>query len=278
MRDISVFIRGAKDTHCEDALFACGKFAFVIDGATGVDGSKVTDAFTDAEWYAHCFCALLRAALREEKPILTIMRECVHKIAEAYAAFSGADAVKDKPSAMIALVRERGGMLEYYVLGDAVILLRKKDGRTEYITDDRLVKLDEENFARIRKLSLEKNIPPLRAFPLTIPYILQNRARMNKPGGYGALSHTAEGLDTAVTGCVPVAELEDVLLFSDGLAEAYDLFGLYESPERMIGDIAQNGIAQAAERLFAAQDADPLCEKFLRNKLRDDVSAVYARF
>lgn len=182
MRNIYTYLCGAKNTHCEDALFACERFAFVIDGATGVDGSKVTDAFTDAEWYARTFRDMLQHSLYEDQPILPIMQECVRKTAEAYASFSGAECVKDKPSAVISLVRERDGMLEYYSLGDSVIILRRKDGGVQYILDDRLVKLDEENFVRMKKIAQEEGIPLLQTFSRIIPYILQNRARMNKTG------------------------------------------------------------------------------------------------
>ena len=40
--------------------------------------------------------------------------------------------------------------------------------------------------------------------------------------------------------------------------------------------LTANGILPALGRLHAAQDADPDCEKFVRNKLRDDISVVYA--
>ena len=73
MRNIYTYLCGAKNTHCEDALFACERFAFVIDGATGVDGSKVTDAFTDAEWYARTFRDMLQHSLYEDQPILRLI-------------------------------------------------------------------------------------------------------------------------------------------------------------------------------------------------------------
>ena len=99
---------------------------------------------------------------------------------------------------------------------------------------------------------------------------------MNTPEGYCALSHTADGLDTALTGKIPLSEVRDLLVFSDGFAEIYDLFGLYPSPAALIADVAENGILPAMKKLHAAQDSDPDCEKFVRNKLRDDISVVYA--
>ena len=278
MRNIYTYLCGAKNTHCEDALFACERFAFVIDGATGVDGCKVTDAFTDAEWYARTFRDTLAGLLKKDASLLSIMRECVCKTVETYDSFLGASQVKDKPSAMISAVRERGGMLEYYCLGDAGIVLRDREGGVRYLLDERLVKLDEALLLQMKKIAREEGLPFLETFPRIVPQILQNRARMNKAGGYGALAHTVEGLDTAVMGSVPIAGLKDVLLFSDGFAEAYDLFGLYKSPAEMIADIAENGIVQAVKKLHAAQNSDPACENFSRLKFRDDMSVVYARF
>lgn len=52
MHKIYTYIAGARREYCEDALYADERCAFVIDGATGVSGEKVTDAETDAAWFA----------------------------------------------------------------------------------------------------------------------------------------------------------------------------------------------------------------------------------
>ena len=276
MHKIYTYIAGARREYCEDALYADERCAFVIDGATGVSGEKVTDAETDAAWFARRHRAYLCAALHEDREMEDIFADGVRAVAAEYLRFDGADRVKDKPSAVVSVVRERGGYLEYYSLGDTVAVIRKKNGEVLHILDTRLVELDNINFSRMKEIASRTGKTLREAFADIRPYILQNRAKMNTPEGYGALSHTTDGLDTALTGKIPLCEVRDVLVFSDGFAEIYDLFGLYPSPAALIEEVSANGILPALGRLHAAQDADPDCEKFVRNKLRDDISVVYA--
>ena len=276
MRNICTYLRGARQEYCEDALFACPEFAFVLDGATGVSGQRVSDAATDAVWFVGRFREYLRGALREDRPIGEIMADGVRAVRAQFERFEGAAQLKDKPSAAVSVVRERKGMLEYFSLCDSVIVLRKKNGDVRYIMDDRLVALDNAMFERMKKLAAETGKTVRETFQDVFPYILENRYKMNTPGWYAALSCTEEGLDTALRGELPLDELRDVLLFSDGFAEAYDLFGIYQTPSAMIEDVAEHGIERAVEKLRRAQDADPGCERYVRNKLRDDMSIVYA--
>ena len=180
--------------------------------------------------------------------------------------FAGAEKVADKPSAVLSVVRERDGFLEYYSLGDTVIILRMKDGEVMHILDERLVRLDNENFERMKKIAAEKGKTVRAAFADIVPYILENRRKMNTPQGYCALAHTTDGLDTALMGKIPLAKIRDLLVFSDGFAEIYDLFGLYPTPAALIAEIAENGIMPAMKRLHAAQEA---ARRHLRHLRRD---------
>lgn len=277
MRKIFTYISGAKAEYCEDALYADECCAFVLDGATGVSGEKVTDERSDACWFVQRHRARLIGELRKEGEISDAIAACVRAVAEEYLRFPGAKEVRDKPSAVLSVVRERGGFLEYFSLGDTVIVIRRKDGEVLHILDERLVKLDNENFERMKKIAAEKGKTIRAAFADIVPYILSNRRKMNTPEGYCALSHTTDGLDTALTGRIPIGEVRDLLVFSDGFAEIYDLFGLYPTPAALIEEISENGILPAMKKLFAAQDADPDGEKYVRNKLRDDISVIYAQ-
>lgn len=276
MKKILTYIAGAKPSYCEDALYADEHCAFVLDGATGVSGEKVTDAPTDACWFVRRHRARLIGALGEKGEIADAVAACAEAVAEEYLHFAGAEKVADKPSAVLSVVRERDGFLEYYSLGDTVIILRMKDGEVMHILDERLVRLDNENFERMKKIAAEKGKTVRAAFADIVPYILENRRKMNTPQGYCALAHTTDGLDTALMGKIPLAKIRDLLVFSDGFAEIYDLFGLYPTPAALIAEIAENGIMPAMKRLHAAQEADPDGEKFVRNKLRDDISVIYA--
>ena len=96
MHKIYTYIAGAKRGYCEDALYADENCAFVIDGATGVSGEKVTDCATDAAWFSAAHRAYLAGALKGDGEIAEILKTGVREVAARYARFDGADKVKDK--------------------------------------------------------------------------------------------------------------------------------------------------------------------------------------
>ena len=74
MHKIYTYIAGAKRGYCEDALYADENCAFVIDGATGVSGEKVTDCATDAAWFSAAHRAYLAGALKGDKTELVVQK------------------------------------------------------------------------------------------------------------------------------------------------------------------------------------------------------------
>ncbi len=278
MKEIFTYISGCKEDYCEDWLCAKGKFAFLLDGATGVSGERVTDGATDAVWFVENIGKELEKALEKGGELLSILKNTVESVSARYNRFEGGERVSDKPTATLSLVRINGEFLEYYSLCDSEIVIRKKDGSHLHILDDRLTKLDNINFGRMRKIAAEKGITLRAAFPYIVEHILYNRAHMNKPGGYGAIAHTTDGLESGIHGKIKLSEVKDVLLYTDGLAEAYDLFKIYPSPLAMLEEVAEKGVQEVLSKLFARQDADPDCNAYARNKKRDDISAVYIKF
>ncbi len=278
MKNILRYISGCKESYCEYFLCIGENFAFVLDGAGGVSGENITDAPTDVVWFVERIGEELQKGLRSGGELLPILRRAVETVAQRYMQFVGSETVSDKPSATLSLVRKNGEYLEYYSLCDSEIVIRKKDGSCLHILDDRLTKLDNLNFERMKKIANEKGISLREAFPYIRPYILYNRERMNKPNGYAALAHTTEGLESGLQGKIKLAEIKDVLLYTDGFAEAYDLFKLYDSPCEMMDAVATKGMEAVLDRLFRAQEQDPDCNRYVRNKKRDDIAVIYMRF
>ena len=46
-------------THNEDAIYTCEKFAFVIDGATGLLKENISNMQSDAQWFSNSLKAYL---------------------------------------------------------------------------------------------------------------------------------------------------------------------------------------------------------------------------
>lgn len=271
-----IYVKGRDEYICEDAAYICDSYAFVIDGAGGVDGSHVTNATTDATWFATQWKDFLTNTLTSPNSITNIIKAGVPKIANKYLSFKNAETVKDKPSAALAVVRIKDTFLEYFVLCDAVIIVRKKNGECKLITDTRLNILDDINFEHMKRIALDKQIPIKDAFDYIKPYILENRYKMNTPEGYAALAHTTNGIDSAIHGKIPVDEILDFIICSDGFAECFDLFPIYHSVSDLIDDISKNNIEYAVKKLYWEQNKDPDCNLYVRNKKCDDISVIYA--
>ncbi|NUR59418.1 MAG: hypothetical protein HOV87_12230 [Catenulispora sp.] len=160
------------------------------------------------------------------------------------------------PGATCALIRERRGRLEWFVLGDCAVVLACSDGRHIVVSDDRLERLPS---APVVDAEVRTYDPA---------YVAQVR---NQPGGFWVLSVVPEAAAQGLIGSLPAAEVARVALCSDGvtrLTERYgwqwaDVFALAESegPEAVIA-----GVREAE-----TDDPDP---RRWRGKLHDDATIV----
>ena len=78
----------------------------------------------------------------------------------------------------------------------------------------------------------------------------------------------------ATTGTLPCTGLRGVALLSDGATRISDLYHQLSWPA-MIGVISEHGPAALIRQVRAAEDADPVCERWPRHKPRDDATVVY---
>lgn len=277
MKIVETFIKGSKDSYCEDALYVCDKFAFLLDGATCI-ADNITECETDAVWFVNEWKKFLIEALKENKDLINILNIGTSIIYKKYMSYPGADKKEDKPSSSISIIRERENYLEYYTLMDSVILLRMKNGKTIYLIDNRLQNLDDINLNILKSIAKRKGKKINECLPEIYPYILENRKKMNTPFGYGALSLSTDGLNTAIQGKFNLTEIKDIMLFSDGFAESYDLFGIYKNSFEIIECVSNNDLNNEVNRLLSEQNKDPYCEKYIRNKKTDDISIIYVSF
>ena len=78
----------------------------------------------------------------------------------------------------------------------------------------------------------------------------------------------------ATAGTLPVADLCGVALLSDGATRITDLYGVLTWPT-VIDVIRDHGPAALISQVRAVEDADPDCQRWPRDKPRDDATAVY---
>jgi hypothetical protein len=80
----------------------------------------------------------------------------------------------------------------------------------------------------------------------------------------------------AATGSIPVAGLRGVALLSDGATRIADRYCVLTWPD-VIKVVRDQGPAALIQQVRAAEDADPDCQRWPRNKARDDATVVYWR-
>jgi hypothetical protein len=101
------------------------------------------------------------------------------------------------------------------------------------------------------------------------------RDQMNSANGYGVLTVVKPNKMNMTVKDFNANEVTAILLATDGLAEAYDTFKLFSSPEELLKAAQnQNGLRDIIKSLRQAQLEDRNCRIYPRAKIGDDVTAL----
>ena len=106
----------------------------------------------------------------------------------------------DSPSSTVTILRQRGDELNYLVLGDSPLLLRR-GGRVDAILDERMANLTDYSYDAVI-------------------------AVQNTPQGYYVASTMPEAAYKSVVGTVSVGDIDSAALLTDGASRLVDAFGL----------------------------------------------------
>jgi len=260
--------------------FGYGKdCAWVLDGSTGLNGKRLVaeEKGSDAQWYSNAFSQFLRENLPgSERPLQEIFSKGVSAVwAEFLEKAGGRVKREDTPCIVGTAVRIKNGFLEYITVGDCCLLVRFKDGNVTELLDDTICALDQNTLRLGLEIAAKEGIPLSQCRPLILPELRRVRMLMNTPEGYISLADDPASVLKAKTGKIPLDQVRDICMVSDGFAEYYGMFRLAENLQSFM-ELAE---AKAPEELFAelltAQKADASYEKYPRFKLSDDATILY---
>jgi Protein phosphatase 2C len=240
---------GAPGRANEDYACAGGDWALVLDGATAIPGVDSGCAH-DVRWLVRRLAAAISSRLiaPDASTLPDVLAAAIKDVRDAHA--SPCDLVNpDSPSATVAVVRCHGDALEYLVLGDSPIVLRRCDGSFTQIADDRA-----------------SGLPGGR--PYTAELVREHR---NKPGGFWVASTDAGAAYQALTGTAPLVQITEVALFTDGVARLADWYG--HTWPGIFSCLRTQGPASLIELVRAAEKQQPPPY----GKQHDDATAVYLR-
>lgn len=262
----------------EDAVFACENFAFVIDGATGLLKENITDKPSDAQWFAETMKEYLMSNLNNtSKNLVDIMKEAIVFVDKKFHGFKGANNVKSKPSAGIAMLRKNGNNIEYFLLGDCTITIKDKVGKIHHLWIDDLPGLDKNNIEKMVSIAKEKNINVVDARPLISNELLETRLSQNTEKGYYILSNDTAACNHALVGKFPIDNIEAIYGVSDGFGQIFDVFEIYSKKE-LFNELKNRKVEEIYKELYDAQERDKYCNNYPRFKSRDDSSIFYIEF
>lgn len=278
MRSIKYLSKqGAKIKPNEDKITIIDGAAWVLDGATGITGKRITEKETDALWYVEKINNYLIHNINSSKSLKDIMKFAIREVKESYTTYEGyknLDEV-DYPCAAIALVRFNNKELEYYVMGDCTLIYKEKDKKAVEIVDKRIIELEERILNSMVKVSKEKEVSILEARKYCDNEVLDVRKMKNRSNGYWILELNEESIDNGLYGKIAISKEVSITLTSDGFSQYYDTFNLAEGYSEFIDIVKETNIDDLYNNLYLSQENDSKCNNYPRLKKRDDSSIIY---
>lgn len=269
--------QGAKIKPNEDKITVIDGAAWVLDGATGITGKRITEKETDALWYVEKINNYLINNINSSNSLKDIMKSAIREVKESYITYDGyknLDEV-DYPCAAIALVRFNNKELEYYVMGDCTLIYKEKGDNAVEIVDKLIIELEEKILNSMEKVSKEKEVSILEARKYCDNEVLDVRKMKNRSDGYWILELNEEAVDNGLYGKVAISKELSISLTSDGFSQYYDTFSLAEGYSQFIDIAKETNIDDLYNNLYLSQEEDSECNKYPRLKKRDDSSLIY---
>lgn len=199
-----------------------GPAAVLVDGA-GIDKELRAGCSHSVAWYSQTIGNALLAQLQQ--PAVSLREALAAAIDEVAAGHAGTcNLAAGSPSSTVVAVRIVGSRLEYLVLCDSTLLLVHA-GHTEVLTDSRLDAIAAPHrSAAAERVRAGKITEPALVRAERAAYVRAIEGLRNRPGGFWVCQSDATAADEAIVGSVDLAELELIVLASDGAMRLVDLF------------------------------------------------------
>ena len=227
----------------EDFTGAVPTAAVLIDGA-GIPGAESICRHGVA-WYASRLGGGLLGLVSRQRDcsLSALLAEAIVQVADEHRdTCEIADPIS--PSASVAVLRLRDGLIEHLVLGDSVVVLDRAGGRPLVVSDPREVVISRSYQPRLEAAAEGSD---------EYHRLLRDlRANRNRPGGFWVAKDEPRAADEAVTGSCPVSELAGAALLSNGASRIVDRFRLADWPEVM-AVLAASGPAEVIRRVRHAE-------------------------
>ena len=253
--------------------------AVLVDGATGLTKVNLVAGESDAAWYARHLCKATIAHLAKGTlPDAEALADAAAEVAATYRTFDGAADLQriDEPNGSVALLTWGGPQVTITTLADCTAVVGMRDGSCEVVYDDTLAQLDNQNYERMYAYAIANDVTMAEARRALNPRFIENRLKMNEPGGYWAADISCRGMKHATTTCFDRSRVSWLFACTDGYANAVDM-GVTESFETLARMVANGGGVELGEALRCAEAEDAGCWRVHRSKTSDDATYLLVR-
>ncbi len=264
----------------EDACFICEDFGFVLDGATGLSGEKVTEEKSDALWLVtKVKNYLIQNLANKSKSIAEILTSCAEHVFKEYNKILNGKNVIDAPSCCVSIFRIEQNEVVFYTLGDSPILVKLTNGKVKQFLRKDLVKFDQKTINIYKKYQRSKKCSFYDVCQEKSNIILERRVRLkNKPKGYYVFGDNIDAIKFGKIVCYDLKKVEKISIMSDGYAQIYDLFKVIKYKEIFNYINNEKDADYYYQKIIACQQEDSLLNNFPRFKLSDDSTIINIQF
>lgn len=261
----------------EDKITVLDKAAWILDGATGLTGKRITEKETDALWYVEALDDYLKKHINSSKDIKEIIKNAIKEVKEKYSKYDGFNDLEeiDYPCAALALLRFNSKELEYYVIGDCTLIYSQENESIKEIVDRKLIGLEENILRKMCEVSKVNNISVLDARKLCNDEVISVRKLKNKLNGYWILEFNEDVVDRGLYNKISINGEISICITSDGFSQFYDTFNLAQDYKVFINLLKESNVEDIFNTLYEEQEKDSNCNDYPRLKKRDDTSIIY---
>jgi uncharacterized protein YlxP (DUF503 family) len=282
MRQVSSFVISDSGsdpggTYNDDCWGSVSTAVWILDGATALSKERLFSAApSDAHWFVSAVDSELRNSdwSAATRPLLqSVMERVRHRF--HVEAVGRIDQASLWPFASFALIRVCGSDVEFVNLGDCRILWRPPNGgAVKSFGSSRVTDLDGNVVKEIERLHREGYTSYEIVRKAVLPMIEANRELKNTEG-YWILDITGEGILHLQTTVVKAADVDTVLLCTDGY---YRLVDTYHkgTDQSLLSDSVNLGVSTMIRDIREIERRDEYCLEFPRIKPSDDATAVLA--
>lgn len=250
--------------------------AWILDGATGLNGKNLIDEDSDAKWYVKQWDEYVNKNFhRTDIDLKRIVKEGINVVKDKYYKRVKNKSVKslDLPSSSIVLTRWIKDTLEYFILGDCTLII-ENNNKLNVIKDDSVTKLDNKVFQAMDEIMKKEGKTLPEAKKEVNNLIVRNRLLKNTNEGYWILGFDAEAVDRGLYGKIPFNSDTKLLMASDGFSAITDRYN-YIDMENLIHEAQNKGLDNLCRKLREIEEEDSSGNKYPRFKKNDDASAIY---